>query len=89
MIAESVSNALLNKMIKELTSLTCLIIALYDIPAVPACRNNDHGEIVNAIKAGNAGAAMKLMVEHFNRIEECLDLTGNDIENVDLEAALT
>jgi DNA-binding GntR family transcriptional regulator len=49
LIAEMAGNPFLAKSLRELTTLTCLIIALYDSPTVPACLHNEHDDIVDAV----------------------------------------
>jgi DNA-binding GntR family transcriptional regulator len=89
LLAEMAGNALLAKTMRELASLTCLIIALYDRPSVPSCLGEEHAELVDALGAGEAARAMKLMVEHLNHVEENLDLTVAEPGPADLETALT
>jgi len=88
LLAERAGNEMLAKTMRELASLTCLIIALYDKPAVPSCLGEEHGQIVDALAAGDAERAAGLMVEHLNHVEENLDLTVPDEAPVDLESAL-
>jgi len=73
---------------RELTLVTCLIIALYDAPAVPHCRSDEHSEIVDAVAAGDRARAVRLMVEHLNHVEDGLDLDAGQPVQLDLEAAL-
>jgi DNA-binding GntR family transcriptional regulator len=88
LLAEMAGNALLAKTMRELASLTCLIIALYDKPAVPSCLGEEHAELVDALAAGDAPRAIKLMIHHLNHVEENLDLTVAEPGPVDLESAL-
>jgi DNA-binding GntR family transcriptional regulator len=89
LLAELAGNALLAKALRELASLTCLIIALYDQPAKPSCLGEEHREIADAIADGDTRRVAALMVEHLNHVEQHLDLTGDDGGgDVDLAAAL-
>lgn len=88
LLAELAGNALLAKALRELASLTCLIIALYDKPAKPSCLGEEHGEIADAIAAGDARRVAALMVEHLNHVEQHLDLSGAGDGEIDLAAAL-
>lgn len=88
LMAEMSGNAQLAKAMRELASLTCLIIALYDKPAVPSCLGEEHGSLVDALAAGEAGRATRLMVEHLRHVEENLDLSVAEAGPVELEAAL-
>lgn len=87
LLADLAGNALLAKTMRELASLTCLIIALYDKPSVPACLGEEHGELVDALASEDAARAMKLMVQHLDHVEENLDLTVAEPGPVDLESA--
>ncbi|WP_432239787.1 GntR family transcriptional regulator [Herbaspirillum robiniae] len=87
-IADMVENPVMSKMMRELASLTCLIIVLYDSPTVPACTHDEHGDIINAIAAGRAEDAVAAMIEHLNHIEEVLDMSAPPSEEEDLEEML-
>jgi DNA-binding GntR family transcriptional regulator len=87
-LADAAGNALLAKTMRELASLTCLIIALYDRPTVPSCLGEEHGEIVEAIADGKRARAAELMVEHLNHVEKNLDLSAVEVAPVELEDAL-
>jgi len=88
LLAELSGNSLLAKSMRELASLTCLTIALYDKPAKPSCLGEEHGEITDAIAAGDARRAAALMVEHLNHVEQELDLSMGAEKPLDLAAAL-
>lgn len=88
LLAELSGNSLLAKSMRELASLTCLIIALYDKPAKPSCLGEEHGEIADAIAAGDARRASALMIEHLNHVEQELDLSMGIEPPLDLAAAL-
>jgi DNA-binding GntR family transcriptional regulator len=89
LLADMAGNALLAKSMRELTSLTCLIIALYDKPSVPSCLGEEHAEIVDAIAKGQKERAVALMLHHLQHVEENLDLTIVEAAPVDLDAVLT
>jgi DNA-binding GntR family transcriptional regulator len=89
LLAELTGNALLTKMMRELESLTCLIIFLYDAPSMPACRGADHATITDAIAARDANRAAALILEHLNEVEKVLDLHVPAPEVIDLEQILT
>ncbi len=74
-LAEMAGNAILAKTIRELASLTCLIIYLYDSPDIPSCHGDEHAAITAAVAAKNAAKAVKLMNEHLDHVEHSLALT--------------
>ena len=86
LLMEMVGNSILARVIRELTSLTCLIITLYDKPSAPACPHHEHTDLVDLIEAGDAKAAEKHMLLHLAHIEETLDLDGASRDTPDLEA---
>ena len=89
LLADMAGNAVLAKTMRELASLTCLVIALYDKPSVPSCLGEEHAEIVDAIAKGHKDRALELMLEHLKHVEENLDLTITEAAPVDLDAALS
>ena len=89
LLAERTGNEVLVKTMRELASLTCLIIALYDKPAVPSCLGEEHGHIVDALSSGDGDRAERLMIEHLNHVEHNLDLSIPDSAPIDLAAALS
>jgi len=76
LLAEIAGNAILEKLIREMVSLTCLIITLYDRPGAPACPEHEHRELIDAIEKRDAARAGALMTEHLKHIEASLDLTA-------------
>lgn len=83
--ADLAGNSALARSLRELTSLTCLIILLYDAPTPISCRADDHDDIVKALRAGDSMQAIEAMMAHLRTIESSLDLR-NTVDNVDLEA---
>ncbi|MDB5839984.1 MAG: GntR family transcriptional regulator [Herminiimonas sp.] len=88
LIAVLVNNPVMTKMMRELASLTCLIIVLYDSPTVPACTHDEHGDIIDALASGNVEKAVSLMNEHLNHIEQVLDISAPWTEPEDLDSVL-
>lgn len=75
LLAEIAGNAILEKLIREMVSLTCLIITLYDRPGAPACSEHEHRDLIDAIEQRDAEAASALMAKHLEHIEGSLDLS--------------
>lgn len=88
LLAERTGNEILAKSMRELASLTCLIIALYDKPSVPSCLGAEHQDIVDALAARDGERAARLMIDHLNHVEHNLDLTLPEHGPVNLEEAL-
>lgn len=85
LIAELSGNSAYMRTMRELSTLTCLIIFLYDAPTAMSCRADEHTDIVDAIAKRDAAKANKLMLAHLEHIEHSLKLDSQSVE-VDLEA---
>jgi DNA-binding GntR family transcriptional regulator len=86
LMAEIGQNAYVGKYMRELCSLTCLVIALYDAPGTPACPDHEHAAIVDALEARAADKACALMIEHLDHVEKTLRLEMPVEAEVDFEA---
>jgi DNA-binding GntR family transcriptional regulator len=86
LMAQIVGNTFVTEMLQELTSLTCLIIVLYDSPALPACPHNEHADIVDAIERRDGETAARLMLAHLDHVESSLHLVEQESGEIDLEA---
>lgn len=75
MLAEIAGNGFLERTMRELESLTCLCIILYDAPGAPSCAPDEHDQLLAAIEARDADRAVALMLHHLEHIEEGLNLT--------------
>jgi DNA-binding GntR family transcriptional regulator len=83
LLAELAGNTSLARSMRELSTLTCLIIFLYDAPTATSCRADEHSQIIDAIAKRDAARAEKLMREHLDHIEGSLKLDATAAE-VDL-----
>lgn len=88
LLAELAGNGLMLRVLRELETLTSLIIYLYESPNVPACRGNDHVAITDAIVKGDGARAAGLMLAHLNEVEEGLDMKRTSQDDFDLAGAL-
>jgi DNA-binding GntR family transcriptional regulator len=85
LLAELAGNSALVRQMRELSSLTCLIIFLYDAPTAASCRPDEHSEIIDAVAHRDLSKAQALMLAHLEHIERSLKLEPGTGE-VDLEA---
>ncbi|MGH6627222.1 MAG: GntR family transcriptional regulator [Burkholderiaceae bacterium] len=85
LLAELAGNTALVRSMRELSTITCLIIFLYDAPTATSCRADDHVNIVAAIAAKDTAKAEALMLHHLDDIAQSLKLEGAPTE-ADLEA---
>lgn len=88
LIAELAGNTALSRSMRELSTLTCLIIFLYDAPTSASCRADEHSEIIEAIARRDADRAEKLVLKHLAHIESSLSLDDSTAE-VDLAAVFS
>ena len=87
LIADMVGNSLVARTLRELESLTSLVIILYDSPHVPACPYHEHSDLIEAIERYDPDAAARRMVEHLDHVEAALDLHEEAAREIDLDAA--
>ena len=83
--AELAGNTALERAMREMSVLTCLMIFLYDAPTATSCRADEHSQIIEAIAKRDAPRAERLMLEHLQHIESGMKLE-TQAEQVDLEA---
>lgn len=83
LLAGLAGNSALARTMRELSTLTCLIIFLYDAPTSTSCRADEHSQIIEAIARRDPVRAEKLMREHLDHIESSLKLDTTAAE-VDL-----
>ncbi len=84
LLAELAGNSSLLRTTRELATLTCLIISLYDAPTAFSCRADEHSEIVQAIINKDSETAVQLMLAHLDHILNSLKLRETS-DDVDLE----
>ncbi len=85
LLAELAGNSSLLRTTRELATLTCLIICLYNAPTAFSCRDDEHADIVNAIIREDGEAAVALMLDHLDHILKSLKLHETQ-DQVDLES---
>ncbi len=86
LIADIAGNRFLAKTMRELETLTCLVIILYDAPNVPACPYHEHTDLVDAIEARDEKRAAAFMVEHLRHVEAALNFERGSDGEIDFEA---
>jgi DNA-binding GntR family transcriptional regulator len=86
LLAGLAGNTFIEKLMAELCPLTCLIIALYDAPQTPACPEDEHSRIVEAIAAHDEASAVKLMLEHLAHIERELQMDAEPTLDIHWES---
>ncbi|GAB2882737.1 GntR family transcriptional regulator [Uliginosibacterium flavum] len=85
LLAKLSGNPYISKLMDELCPLTCLIIALYDSPQTPACPEDEHIRIVEAIELKDEATAVSLMLHHLQHVENELKLSVDEKVDIDWE----
>jgi DNA-binding GntR family transcriptional regulator len=86
LIAEVAGNRYLAKTLRDLETLTCLVIILYDAPNVPACPYHEHAHLVDLIEARDERRAAEQMVEHLQHVEASLEFERPGDGEIDFES---
>jgi DNA-binding GntR family transcriptional regulator len=87
MLAEVAGNGFLERTLRELESLTCLCMILYDAPGSPSCAPDEHDKLLDAVEAHDADRAADLMLHHLEHIEAGLNLAPRADNELSLEHA--
>jgi DNA-binding GntR family transcriptional regulator len=74
LMAQCSGNKVLSALLLELSSRCALITMLYQSGSAAQHSHDDHGKIIDAIEAGEARLAARLMEEHLRSVEGDLDL---------------
>jgi DNA-binding GntR family transcriptional regulator len=87
-LAEMSGNRLLQRYLSEVVSRCSLILALYGRPHSSECAVNEHREIIDALRRGDAAAATALMDHHIGSVEQRA-LIGERESELDLGSVLS
>jgi len=88
-LGEMAGNSLLRRYLGEVVSRCSLILALYGRPHSADCAVNEHREIVAALRAGDADAAVRMMEQHLGSVEHRALLDQDRDAVFDLGAVLS
>jgi DNA-binding GntR family transcriptional regulator len=87
-LAQIAGNTVMLRMMKELVARTSLIIGIFGAPGVSNCRNDEHQLLLDALGAGDADGAARLMTDHLSHVQDHLDLGARTPASVDIVAVL-
>ncbi len=87
LLADLAGNTALARCMRELSTVTSLIISLYNAPTAMSCRADEHERLIDAMADGDVAKATALMLVHLDHIESSLVLDQGEGE-VDLAAIL-
>jgi DNA-binding GntR family transcriptional regulator len=86
LMARMAGNPILEKLVTEMVSRTCLIITLYDRPLAHTCPDHEHQDLLASIEAGDPESARRIMAHHLKHVEDALDLHSVARREVSLES---
>ena len=75
-------------MMRELVTRTSLIVGLFGSSENASCPDDEHINILEAIRLRNPELAEKLLISHLNHIQSGLDMTSRQAPQDDLAAIL-
>ncbi|MGX9417850.1 GntR family transcriptional regulator [Vibrio sp. RC27] len=84
LLAELVDNDVMVQVVKDLVTQSSLIIGIFDSTGASACRDEEHAELVEAIRASDGDLAHDLMQSHIRHISENVDLESCPTETLDI-----
>lgn len=87
-LAEITGNAVMARMVSALVTRTSLIIGLFGASGVSSCPEDEHAEILGAVKRKDGAKAVSLICQHLRHIEAGLDLTTSRKGQIDVKAIL-
>ncbi|WP_207481986.1 GntR family transcriptional regulator [Arenibaculum pallidiluteum] len=84
LLAELSGQGVLTGLLETLIRRSSLAIAAHEAPHAPDCDAEEHKRIAQALDAGDAEAAERLMIDHLEEVERRLDLVAGGGEPIDL-----
>jgi DNA-binding GntR family transcriptional regulator len=84
LLADMAGNSFLSRTLRELETLTGLVIILFGASDSYICPG-DHPALVDAIESGDEARAAKLMLHHLDHVERSIDLRTEEPPPVTLE----
>ena len=87
-LAQATENKFIFRMMRELVTRTSLIVGLFGSSENASCPDDEHSNILEAIRLRNPELAEKLLISHLNHIQSGLDMTSRQAPQDDLAAIL-
>jgi len=87
-IAEIVGNAVITQLVRELVQRSSLVTLLYQSGRSASCSADEHAELIEAVRRGDAAGAVRLMDKHLAHVERDLALPEEAPAALDLRDAL-
>jgi DNA-binding GntR family transcriptional regulator len=86
LLADIAGNDVIARFLYDLVAHTSLAMALYGDSTRPACGEDEHEKLLEAIAEGHTDEALELMDTHLREIEDWLQFTPFTLETVDFRA---
>lgn len=85
-LSEVAGNAILADQVRQLVARTSLVTSLYDNVSEMGCWHDDHGKLIEHLRAHRTKKAVDLMRRHLDDLEESLNLDRKVSDKTDLRA---
>lgn len=87
-LAQATGNKFIFRMMRELVTRTSLIVGLFGSSENTSCPDDEHSNILKAIKSRNPELAEQLLISHLDHIQSGLDMEAHHKPQDDLAAIL-
>jgi DNA-binding GntR family transcriptional regulator len=87
-LAQATGNKFISRMMRELVTRTSLIVGLFSSSRSASCPDDEHRNILEAIRARDPVAAEQLVIAHLSHIRDGLDMDTRTEPQDDLAAIL-
>lgn len=86
LLADIAGNPILADQVRQLVARTSLVTSLYENSSRLGCWHDDHGKLIEHLRAHRTKRAIEFMRRHLDDLEESLDLTLKITDKTDLRA---
>ncbi|WP_432455074.1 MULTISPECIES: GntR family transcriptional regulator [unclassified Agarivorans] len=83
-LAQVADNAVMLRLVKDLVTQSSLIIGMFGAVGMSNCRDDEHLQIVQAMRAKDEALAVQLMQQHIDHIKANINLTSRPDHRPDL-----
>ena len=87
-LAQATGNKFISRMMRELVTRTSLIVGLFRSSETSSCPDDEHANILQAIRACEPGRAEQLLISHLEHIQSGLDMDKRPRPQDDLATIL-
>ncbi|MBA4790924.1 MAG: GntR family transcriptional regulator [Rhizobiales bacterium] len=86
LLVDALGNEELSRFLRDLLSRSSVMVSVYEPASQSICAVDEHGAIVEALRARDVARAIALSRHHFLHVEQRLNLDGAPVEAPDLRA---